>query len=165
MRPVCIRNKRYARTCTAVAHKRSSVQLQRRKRNSCRSFVLRYKSGAYVAEIVRAGIESIDKGQTEAGRSLGLGAGQTMWLIVLPQAIKNILPALGNEFIVLVKETSIAGYIAVTDITKAAQYVGSKTYDLITPLLIAAAFYLILVFILTKLQKLLERRLGKSDRR
>ena len=118
-------------------------------------------SGAYVAEIVRAGI----KGQTEAGRSLGLGAGQTMWLIVLPQAIKNILPALGNEFIVLVKETSIAGYIAVTDITKAAQYVGSKTYDLITPLLIAAAFYLILVFILTKLQKLLERRLGKSDRR
>lgn len=78
-------------------------------------------SGAYVAEIVRAGIESIDKGQTEAGRSLGLGAGQTMWLIVLPQAIKNILPALGNEFIVLVKETSIAGYIAVTDITKAAQ--------------------------------------------
>ena len=118
-------------------------------------------SGAYVAEIVRAGIESIDKGQTEAGRSLG----QTMWLIVLPQAIKNILPALGNEFIVLVKETSIAGYIAVTDITKAAQYVGSKTYDLITPLLIAAAFYLILVFILTKLQKLLERRLGKSDRR
>ena len=122
-------------------------------------------SGAYVAEIVRAGIESIDKGQTEAGRSLGLGAGQTMWLIVLPQAIKNILPALGNEFIVLVKETSIAGYIAVTDITKAAQYVGSKTYDLITPLLIAAAFYLILVFILTKLQKLLERRLGKSDRR
>ena len=122
-------------------------------------------SGAYVAEIVRAGIESIDKGQTEAGRSLGLGAGQTMWLIVLPQAIKNILPALGNEFIVLVKETSIAGYIAVTDITKAAQYRGSKTYDLITPLLIAAVFYLILVFILTKLQKLLERRLGKSDRR
>ena len=122
-------------------------------------------SGAYVSEIIRAGILSIDKGQTEAGRSLGLGAGQTMWLIVLPQAIKNILPALGNEFIVLVKETSIAGYIAVTDITKAAQYVGSKTYDLITPLLIAAAFYLILVFILTKLQKLLERRLGKSDRR
>ena len=122
-------------------------------------------ANAIVAEIVRAGIESIDKGQTEAGRSLGLGAGQTMWLIVLPQAIKNILPALGNEFIVLVKETSIAGYIAVTDITKAAQYVGSKTYDLITPLLIAAAFYLILVFILTKLQKLLERRLGKSDRR
>ncbi len=122
-------------------------------------------SGAYVAEIVRAGIESIDKGQMEAGRSLGLSGIQTMRLIILPQAIKNILPALGNEFIVLVKETSIAGYIAVTDITKAAQYIGSKTYDIITPLLIAAAFYLILVFILTKLQKMLERRLAKSDRR
>ena len=108
---------------------------------------------------------SIDKGQFEAGRSLGLGYAQTMIYIILPQAFKNVLPSLGNEFIVLVKETSIAGYIAVTDITKAAQYVGSKTYDLITPLLIAAAFYLILVFILTKLQKLLERRLGKSDRR
>lgn len=122
-------------------------------------------SGAYVAEIVRAGIESIDRGQMEAGRSLGLGAGKTMALIILPQAIKNILPALGNEFIVLVKETSIAGYIAVTDITKAAQYIGAKTYDLITPLLFAALFYLVVVFILTKLLKLLERRLRKSDRR
>ena len=124
-----------------------------------------FNSGAYVAEIIRGGIMSIDKGQFEAGRSLGLGYAQTMIYIILPQAFKNVLPSLGNEFIVLVKETSIAGYIAVTDITKAAQYVGSKTYDLITPLLIAAAFYLILVFILTKLQKLLERRLGKSDRR
>lgn len=122
-------------------------------------------SGAYVAEIVRAGIESIDRGQMEAGRSLGLSGAQTMFLIIMPQAIKNILPALGNEFIVLVKETSIAGYIAVTDITKAAQYIGAKTYDLITPLLIAAAFYLILVFVMTKLLKLLERRLRKSDRR
>ena len=112
-----------------------------------------------------AGKESIEKGQMEAGSSLGLSGIRSMFLIVLPQAIKHILPALGNEFIVLIKDTSIAGYIAVTDITKAAQYIGARTYDLITPLLIAAVFYLIVVFILTKALKLLERRLAKSDRR
>ncbi|MDF2484492.1 MAG: putative rane protein [Herbinix sp.] len=121
-------------------------------------------SGAYVAEIIRAGIESIDRGQMEAGRSLGLNYLQTMKLIILPQAVRNILPALGNEFIVLIKETSVAGVIAVTDLTKAAQYVGSRTWDILPPLVIAAACYLVLVMGLTKLLGVLERRLGKGDR-
>lgn len=121
-------------------------------------------SGAYVAEIVRAGIESIDKGQTEAGRSLGLTGLETMRYIVLPQAIKNILPALGNEFIVLIKETSVAGIIAVTDLTKAAQYIGSRTWDILPPLIIAAICYLIMTMGLSKLLGVFERRLGHSDR-
>jgi polar amino acid transport system permease protein len=121
-------------------------------------------SGAYVAEIIRAGIESIDRGQMEAGRSLGLNYLQTMKLIILPQAIRNILPALGNEFIVLIKETSVAGVIAVTDLTKAAQYVGSRTWDILPPLIIAAACYLVLVMGLTKLLNVFERGLAKGDR-
>lgn len=121
-------------------------------------------SGAYVAEIIRAGIESIDRGQMEAGRSLGLNYLQTMKLIILPQAVRNILPALGNEFIVLIKETSVAGVIAVTDLTKAAQYVGSRTWDILPPLIIAAACYLVLVMGLTKLLGIIERRLAKGDR-
>jgi polar amino acid transport system permease protein len=121
-------------------------------------------SGAYVAEIIRAGIESIDRGQMEAGRSLGLNYLQTMKLIILPQAIRNILPALGNEFIVLIKETSVAGVIAVTDLTKAAQYVGSRTWDILPPLVIAAACYLVLVMGLTKLLNVFERGLAKGDR-
>lgn len=121
-------------------------------------------SGAYVAEIIRAGIESIDKGQMEAGRSLGLNYIQTMRLIILPQAIKNILPALGNEFIVLIKETSVAGVIAVTDLTKAAQYVGSRTWDILPPLIIAAACYLVIVMILSESLTIFERRLARGDR-
>lgn len=121
-------------------------------------------SGAYVSEIVRAGIESIDKGQMEAGRSLGLNKNKTMLFIILPQAIKNILPALGNEFIVLIKETSVASIIAVTDLTKAAQYIGSRTWVVIPPLIIAAIFYLIIVLGLTKLLGLFERRLSQGDR-
>ena len=121
-------------------------------------------SGAYVAEIIRAGIESIDRGQMEAGRSLGLNYLQTMRMIILPQAIRNILPALGNEFIVLIKETSVAGVIAVTDLTKAAQYIGSRTWDILPPLVIAACCYLVLVMGLTKLLNMFERRLGKGDR-
>ena len=121
-------------------------------------------SGAYVAEIIRAGIESIDKGQMEAGRSLGLNYIQTMSMIILPQAIRNILPALGNEFIVLIKETSVAGVIAVTDLTKAAQYIGSRTWDILPPLIIAAACYLVLVMGLTKLLSVFERRLARGDR-
>lgn len=121
-------------------------------------------SGAYVAEIFRAGIESIDIGQTEAGRSLGLNYLQTMRYIIVPQAVKNILPALGNEFITLIKETSIAGVIAVVDITKAAQYVGSVTYDVLPPLYIAAGVYLVMVIGLTKLLGVMERRLAQSDR-
>jgi len=121
-------------------------------------------SGAYVAEIIRAGIESIDRGQMEAGRSLGLNYMQSMRLIVLPQAVKNILPALGNEFIVLIKETSVAGVIAVTDLTKAAQYVGSRTWVILPPLIITAVCYLIMVMGLTKLLAVFERRLARGDR-
>ena len=121
-------------------------------------------SGAYVAEIIRAGIESIDRGQMEAGRSLGLNYIQTMILIIMPQAVKNILPALGNEFIVLIKETSVAGVIAVTDLTKAAQYVGSRTWDILPPLIIAAACYLVMVMGLTKLLAVFERRMARGDR-
>lgn len=122
-------------------------------------------SGAYVAEIIRAGIESIDRGQMEAGRSLGLNHLQTMRRIILPQAVKNILPALGNELIVLIKETSVAGYIALTDLLKAAQYVGSRTWVILPPLIIAAACYLVITIGLTKLISLFERRLARSDRR
>lgn len=121
-------------------------------------------SGAYVAEIIRAGIESIDKGQMEAGRSLGLNYIKTMRLIIMPQAIKNILPALGNEFITLIKETSVAGVIAVTDLTKAAQYVGSRTWVILPPLIIAAVCYLIMVMGLSKLLSVFERRLARGDR-
>jgi ABC-type amino acid transport system permease subunit len=100
----------------------------------------------------------------EAGRSLGLDYLQTMRLIVLPQAVKNILPALGNEFITLIKETSVASVIAVTDLTKAAQYVGSRTWDILPPLLIAAACYLIMVLGFSRLLSVFERRLSKGDR-
>lgn len=121
-------------------------------------------SGAYVAEIVRSGIMSIDKGQTEAGRSLGLNATQTMWLIIMPQAFKNVLPALINEMIVLLKETAIIGYIGTIDITKAATLVQSQTYSAFVPLISAAVFYLVLVMILTYFMGKLERRLRTSER-
>lgn len=120
-------------------------------------------SGAYVAEIFRSGVMSVDKGQTEAGRSLGLNSAQTMRLIIIPQAFKNVLPALINEMIVLLKETAIIGYIGTIDITKAATLVQSRTYDALVPLLSAAIFYLILVMILTYFMGKLERRLRKSD--
>ena len=120
-------------------------------------------SGAYVAEIFRSGIMSVDKGQTEAGRSLGLNSAQTMRLIIIPQAFKNVLPALINEMIVLLKETAIIGYIGTIDITKAATLVQSRTCDALVPLLSAAIFYLILVMILTYFMGKLERRLRKSD--
>ncbi|MDD3337880.1 MAG: amino acid ABC transporter permease [Lachnospiraceae bacterium] len=120
-------------------------------------------SGAYVSEIVRAGIESIDRGQTEAGRSLGFTTMQTMRYIILPQAIKNILPALGNEFIVLVKETAAISVIAINDLTKMAGFIGSRTYKPLPPYIIAAVIYLIIVLILTKFLNMFERRLAKSD--
>ena len=120
-------------------------------------------SGAYVAEIIRAGLESVDKGQMEAGRSLGFTYIQTMRLIIIPQAIKNILPALGNEFITLIKETSVAGVIALTDITKAAQYIGSVTFDPLPPLFVSAIIYLVMVLGLTKLLGMFERRLAQGD--
>lgn len=120
-------------------------------------------SGAYVAEIFRSGIMSIDKGQTEAGRSLGLSSAQTMRLIIMPQAFKNVLPALINEMIVLLKETAIIGYIGTVDITKAATLVQSRTYEAFVPLISAAVFYLVLVMILTYFMGKLERRLRRSE--
>lgn len=122
-------------------------------------------SGAYVAEIFRSGIMSIDKGQTEAGRSLGLNYSTTMWLIVMPQAIKNILPALGNEFIVLLKETSISGYIAIQDLTKGGDIIRSRTYEAFFPLIAVAIIYLIMVIGLEKLFGYMERRMSKGDNR
>ena len=122
-------------------------------------------SGAYVSEIIRAGIESIPIGQTEAGRSLGLTYSMTMRTIILPQAIKNILPALGNEFIVLVKETSVISVIAVNDLMKMAGYVGSRTWDVIPPYVIAAAIYLIMTLGLSALMGFFERKMGKGDRK
>lgn len=116
-------------------------------------------SGAYVSEIIRAGIDSIDKGQNEAAKSLGLNYYQRMRYIIMPQAIKNILPALGNEFITLVKETSIAGYIGIKDLSKAATIVSSRTYDYFFPLLIIAVIYIVIVLTLTKMINLLEKRL------
>ena len=121
-------------------------------------------SGAYVAEIVRSGIMSIPIGQTEAGRSLGLNYAQTMRLIIVPQAFKNVLPALVNEMIVLIKETSIIGYIGEQDLTKAAMIIQSRTFDAFMPLLAAAVIYLALVMLLTFFMNKLERRLRNSER-
>lgn len=121
-------------------------------------------SGAYVAEIVRSGIMSIDEGQFEAGRSLGFNYGQTMRLIVLPQAFKNVLPALGNELIVLLKETSISGYIGMMDVTKGADIIRSKTYEPFLPLFGVAAIYLVIVMLLTAGVNKLERRLRTNER-
>jgi polar amino acid transport system permease protein/polar amino acid transport system substrate-binding protein len=122
-------------------------------------------SGAYVAEIVRAGILAVDKGQTEAGRSLGLSKFQTMRYIVIPQAFKNVLPPLGNEFIVLIKETAIVGYVSLSDLTRVANQMTSTVFDAFTPLIGAAIIYFIIIKILTILLEKLERRLRKSDHR
>ena len=120
-------------------------------------------SGAYVAEIFRSGIMSIDNGQFEAGRSLGFNYPQTMFYIVMPQAFKNVLPALGNEFIGLLKETSVAGYIAIQDLTKGADIIRSRTYSAFMPLIAAALIYLVLVMVFTFFVQKLERRLRNSD--
>lgn len=122
-------------------------------------------SGAYVAEIIRAGIMAVEKGQTEAGRSLGLSGRQTMQYIVLPQAFKNVLPPLCNEFITLLKETAIVGYVGFTDLTRAANQISSKTYQPLMPLLGAAVIYFVVVKILTVTFDKLERRLRRSDNR
>ena len=120
-------------------------------------------SGAYVAEIIRSGIMSVDNGQFEAGRSLGFNYSQTMIYIILPQALKNVLPALGNEFIVLLKETSVAGYIALQDLTKGGDIVRSQTYNPFLPLIAVALIYLGMVMIFTYFVKRLERRLRNSE--
>jgi len=121
-------------------------------------------SGAYQAEIFRSGIMSVDNGQFEAGRSLGFKYVQTMVYIILPQAIKNVLPALGNEFIVLMKETSVSSFIALTDLTRAGDIIRSRTFDAFMPLIAVALIYLILVMILSWLVKQLERKLRSSER-
>lgn len=121
-------------------------------------------SGAYVSEIMRSGIQSVDVGQFEAGRSLGMSYTTTMIRIVIPQAIKNSLPSLGNELIALVKDTSVAGFIAVFDLTQAFQLIGSSSYAYIFPYIVLAIFYLVIVLALTLIIKLVERRLRKSER-
>lgn len=122
-------------------------------------------SGAYVAEVIRSGIQSVDRGQTEAGRSLGLTSGQTMLRIVIPQAFKNVAPAIFNEFISLLKETSVAGYVGIHDLTKGGDVLRSITYDAFPPLIAVAAVYLVLVIGLTRILSMVERRLAKSDLR
>ena len=122
-------------------------------------------SAAYVAEIVRSGIMSVDEGQFEAGRSLGLNYTQTMRLIILPQAFKNVLPALANEFITLLKETSISGYIGLMDLTRGGDIIRSQTYSALFPLLVVAAIYLVIVCFLTYLVGRLERRLRTNERK
>lgn len=121
-------------------------------------------SAAYMAEILRSGINAVDKGQMEAGRSLGFGFTATMMRIVLPQAIKNILPTLGNEFIALIKETSVVSFIAVMDLTRSFQAIANSTYEYFVPYIMLALVYLVLVMLITLLIRLLERRLAKSER-
>ena len=122
-------------------------------------------SGAYVAEIIRAGILAVDKGQMEAGRALGLTNAQTMVYIIIPQAIKNVLPPLGNEFIVLLKETAIVGYVSLSDLTRVANQISSRTYEAFMPLIGSAIIYFVTIKIITILLEKLERRLRKSDNR
>ncbi len=122
-------------------------------------------SAAYVSEIVRGGILAVDKGQMEAGRSLGLSKAQTMQYIVLPQAMKNVIPPLGNEFITLIKETAIVGYVSLADLTRVANQVASRTYDAFMPLIGAAVIYFVVIKILTLILGNIERRMRKSDNR
>ena len=119
-------------------------------------------SSAYVSEIIRAGINSIDVGQMEAAKSLGFKYFQSMRYIILPQAIKNVLPALGNEFITLVKETSVAGYIGIMELTKSTDMIASRTYNYFFPLIIAALIYLGLTMLLTKLLNRFERKVSNA---
>lgn len=121
-------------------------------------------SGAYVAEILRGGIMSIDNGQFEAGRSLGFNYVQTMIYIIIPQVFKNVLPTLCNEFIVLLKETSVAGYVGIVDLTKAGDLIRGRTFSAFMPLIAVALIYLVIVIVLTALVGILERRLRKNER-
>ena len=122
-------------------------------------------SAAYIAEVIRSGIMSVDNGQMEAGRSLGLSYGKTMRLIILPQAFKNVLPAMGNELITLLKETSISGYIGLVDLTKGSDIIRSITYEAMMPLGVVACLYLVLVLGLNAGVRRLEKRLRKSERK
>lgn len=121
-------------------------------------------SGAYMAELMRSGIGAVDAGQMEAGRSLGMSRVQTTIHVILPQAMKNILPAIGNEMIALLKETAVAGYVAVQDLTRAGNLIRNNTFDAFNPLMVVALTYLIIVVALTRLLAVLEKRLHKGDR-
>lgn len=122
-------------------------------------------SGAYMAELIRSGINAVDKGQMEAGRSLGMSRAQAMRKVIFPQAIRYILPAIGNELIALLKETSVAGYVTIVDLTRAGNLIRNNTHDALNPLLLVALIYLTLVVVLTSLLRLLERKLSRSDKR
>ena len=122
-------------------------------------------SGAYISEIMRSGIQSVDPGQMEAGRAVGLSFGTTMMKIVIPQAVKNILPTLGNEFISLIKETSVVSFVGAADLYVAFSYIGSNSYEFMVPYLVMALIYIALVLLISLLIKLMERSLRKSDRR
>ena len=122
-------------------------------------------SGAYVSEIMRGGINSVDGGQMEAGRAVGLGYWTTMFKIVIPQAVKNILPTLGNEFIALIKDTSVVSFIGAEDLYVAFKYIGTNNYEFMVPYLVMALIYIVLVLLITLGIHLMERRLKKSDRR
>lgn len=131
---------------------------------SVAAIVFGLNSGAYVSEIMRAGIQSVDPGQMEGGRAIGLSYGTTMVKIVIPQAIKNILPTLGNEFISLIKETSVVSFIGATDLYKVFNIIGSNSYEFMVPYLSMAVIYIVIVLIITLLIKLMERSLRKSDK-
>lgn len=122
-------------------------------------------SGAYVSEIMRGGIQSVDIGQTEAGRAMGLSYPVTMLRIVVPQAIKNILPTLGNEFITLIKETSVVSFVGAVDLFTAFRYIGANNYEYMVPYLVMALIYIVMIMMIALGVKLLERRMGRSDRR
>ena len=122
-------------------------------------------SGAYISEIMRGGIQSVDPGQLEAGRAVGLSYGTTMLKIVIPQAVKNILPTMGNEFITLIKETSVVSFVGAADLYVAFSYIGSNSYEFMVPYLVMAIIYIVLVLVISILIKLMERSLKKSDRR
>lgn len=122
-------------------------------------------SGAYISEIMRSGIQSVDPGQMEAGRAVGLSFGVSMTKIVIPQAVKNILPTLGNEFISLIKETSVVSFVGAADLYVAFSYIGSSSYEFMVPYLVMALIYIVLVLLISLLVKLMERSLKKSDRR
>ena len=122
-------------------------------------------SGAYISEIMRSGIQSVDSGQMEAGRAVGLSFGTSMTKIVIPQAVKNILPTLGNEFITLIKETSVVSFVGAADLYVAFSYIGSNSYEFMVPYLVMALIYIVLVLVISLVIKLMERSLKKSDRR
>jgi len=122
-------------------------------------------SGAYISEIMRGGIQSVDPGQMEAGRAVGLSFSTTMLKIVIPQAVKNILPTMGNEFITLIKETSVVSFVGAADLYVAFSYIGSNSYEFMVPNLVMALIYIVLVLVISILVKLMERSLNKSDRR